>query len=144
MTKRALLAVVGVFAFCALPVCGDGAPEKPGEHGLRLEAPTIVAPSGKRVERDDEPGREKRAQINAREIWFASRHSLRPADGVDPEVHLPLHGVYVAQFRGPILKEWREALEAAGARILDYVQNYAYIIEVPEASSDDVAALAQG
>jgi hypothetical protein len=143
MTKRALLAVAGVFAFCALPVCGDDSPEKPGGHGLRLATPTVGAPSGERAERDDGPAREKRAQINAEEIWFASRHSLRPADGIDPEVRLPLRGVYVAQFRGPILKEWREALEAAGARILDYVQNYAYVIEVPEASSSGVAALAK-
>ncbi|UCF81771.1 MAG: S8 family serine peptidase [Acidobacteriota bacterium] len=143
MTKRALLAAGGIFAVCALPVCGGDVPEKPGEYGLRLAAPTIVAPSGKRVERDDGPGREKRAQVNAEEIWFANRYSLRPADGVDPEARLPLRGVYVAQFRGPILKEWREALEASGARVLDYVQNYAYIIEVPEASSSDVAALAQ-
>jgi subtilisin family serine protease len=144
MTTRALLAVVGVFALCALPLSGDDAPENADEHGLRLEPPTIVAPSGRRVERDDEPAREKRAQIDPEEIWFASRHSLRPDEGIDSEVRLPLRGVYVVQFRGPILKEWREALEAAGARILDYVQNYAYIIEVPEASSNDVVALAQG
>jgi len=34
----------------------------------------------------------------------------------------------IVQFRGPILPEWREALEATGAEILDYIPDYAYLV----------------
>lgn len=54
----------------------------------------------------------------------------------------PLLSPYLlVQFRGPIRPEWREALEAAGARILDYLPDYAYVIRAPPGLADLLAAL---
>lgn len=44
---------------------------------------------------------------------------------------------YLVQFEGPILHSWQLALEAAGAKILDYIPDYAYKVNV------ECAALAE-
>ena len=40
---------------------------------------------------------------------------------------------YLVQFREPIQVSWRDHLEATGARILDYIPDYAYKVEVDDA-----------
>lgn len=38
---------------------------------------------------------------------------------------------FLIQFDGPIRPEWRQALEADGAEVLDYVPDYAYLVRAP-------------
>lgn len=47
----------------------------------------------------------------------------------------------LVQFEGPILPEWREALEATGAVILDYVPDFAYRIQRHNAPLETLRAL---
>ena len=37
----------------------------------------------------------------------------------------------IVQFRGPIRPEWQDALRAAGARVIDYLPDYAYVVRLP-------------
>ena len=55
----------------------------------------------------------------------------------------PTRGVhpYIVQFRGPIRAEWRAAILAAGARIVDYVPDYAYVVLSDAAASDKLRVL---
>ncbi len=46
--------------------------------------------------------------------------------------------LYLVQFDGPILAEWRAALEGAGAEIRDYIPDFAYKVAIAD---EDVAAL---
>ncbi len=46
--------------------------------------------------------------------------------------------LYLVQFDGPILAEWRAALEASGAEIRDYIPDFCYEVAVAD---EDVAAL---
>lgn len=40
---------------------------------------------------------------------------------------------YVIQFEGPIRMEWRGQLEAAGAEVMEYIPDYAYVVRAPGA-----------
>lgn len=50
-------------------------------------------------------------------------------------------GYHLVQFTGPIRKEWRAALEAAGAEILDYVPDFAYLVRMDAGASRSLQAL---
>src|SRR3989441_9446688 len=45
-----------------------------------------------------------------------------------PGVPASSPGLYVVQFSGPIRSEWRRALEAAGAAVLEYLPDFAYLV----------------
>ena len=47
----------------------------------------------------------------------------------------------LVQFQGPVQPEWRFGLEALGARIVDYVPHYAYLISLPPSASIALSAL---
>ncbi len=51
------------------------------------------------------------------------------------------HGYYVVQFSGPILAEWRAALEASGVEILAYLPDFAYKVRMNPAQADQAGAL---
>ena len=51
------------------------------------------------------------------------------------------HGYYVVQFSGPILEEWRAALEASGAEILVYLTDFGYKVRLNPAQASQAAAL---
>ena len=48
---------------------------------------------------------------------------------------------YLVQFDGPILPEWRAALESAGAEIRDYIPDFAYEVAVTDEDVDTLGAL---
>jgi uncharacterized repeat protein (TIGR01451 family) len=50
-------------------------------------------------------------------------------------------GYYLIQFRGPILPQWKSALQATGATVFDYVPQFAYIVKMNDAAAARVAAL---
>lgn len=50
-------------------------------------------------------------------------------------------GLYLVQFQGPVRREWRQALEAAGAAIIDYVPDFAYLVRAAPAAAARFAAL---
>ena len=50
---------------------------------------------------------------------------------------------YLVQFLGPIEPAWREAIEAAGGRILDHMPDYAYLVLISEETRVKVAGLSQ-
>lgn len=76
-----------------------------------------------------------------------------PAQGQQPGIAEPLRAtegapsaiegerVLLVQFQGPVLEEWRAALEAAGATILDYIPDYAYKVSVDAAAARNLAQL---
>ncbi len=47
-------------------------------------------------------------------------------------------GYYLVQFKGPILPEWKVALQKQGAVVLDYVPQFAYIVRMNSAISAQV------
>jgi hypothetical protein len=48
---------------------------------------------------------------------------------------------YIVQFDGPILSEWRQALVGAGATVMDYVPDFAFIVRLPEDDQEVVSVL---
>ncbi len=52
--------------------------------------------------------------------------------------------LHLVQFAGPILPEWRAALTATGARIVNYIPNNAYLVYGDAAAIAKVQALAAG
>jgi subtilisin family serine protease len=50
-------------------------------------------------------------------------------------------GLYLVQFQGPIRREWRQALEATGAVILDYLPDFAYLVRAQPPAVARFAAL---
>jgi subtilisin family serine protease len=49
--------------------------------------------------------------------------------------------LYVVQFAGPIRHEWRQALEATGAAVLEYLPDFAFLVRAAPASVARFAAL---
>ena len=39
-------------------------------------------------------------------------------------------GYYIVQFKGPVLKQWKEAIAATGATILDYIPQFAFLVRM--------------
>lgn len=50
-------------------------------------------------------------------------------------------GYYLVQFRGPILPDWKEALEKQGVIIFDYIPQFAYIVRMNSAMAARVQSL---
>uniref|UniRef100_A0A7C4CF21 Peptidase S8/S53 domain-containing protein n=1 Tax=candidate division WOR-3 bacterium TaxID=2052148 RepID=A0A7C4CF21_UNCW3 len=48
------------------------------------------------------------------------------------------HGYYIVQFEGPVRPEWKKAAERAGAELMWYLPDYAFIARIP---NDRVAAV---
>lgn len=53
----------------------------------------------------------------------------------------PGEGLYLVQFTGPILAEWRASVEATGATILDYIPDYAYKVRADRAQRERLAKI---
>jgi serine protease AprX len=50
-------------------------------------------------------------------------------------------GYYLVQFNGPVQREWKAALEAAGAQILDYIPDFAFKVRMNPAQAARAAEL---
>jgi hypothetical protein len=50
-------------------------------------------------------------------------------------------GYYLVQVHGPILSEWKEALQEQGATLLDYIPQFAYIVRMNSATAAHVQSL---
>src|SRR5438045_2032218 len=50
-------------------------------------------------------------------------------------------GLYLVQFQGPIRAEWRHALEATGAAVIDYTPDFAYLVQASGATAARFDAL---
>lgn len=50
-------------------------------------------------------------------------------------------GYYILQFSGPILDEWKTGATAAGAELLDYLPDFAFIIRAQKSSESQLRAL---
>ncbi len=50
------------------------------------------------------------------------------------------HGYYIVQFPGPVRQEWKSAVEAAGAELLWYLPNYAFIARIRNDRAAQLAA----
>ncbi|HEC34122.1 MAG TPA: DUF11 domain-containing protein [Chloroflexi bacterium] len=50
-------------------------------------------------------------------------------------------GYYLVQFHGPILPEWKEALQQKGAVVHDYVPQFAYVVRMDDAAAASIRAL---
>jgi hypothetical protein len=48
---------------------------------------------------------------------------------------------HIVHFKGPIYQQYKEQLEAAGARVCSYLPNYAFIVRMDDAAGARVAAL---
>ncbi|MBM3323372.1 hypothetical protein FJY69_07845, partial [candidate division WOR-3 bacterium] len=82
--------------------------------------------------------------------------SLSQGYAFDPLVELPElppnlavegydgeHGYYVVQFPGPVRSEWKAAAERAGAELLWYLPNYAFIARIANDRAAAVSALSE-
>lgn len=50
-------------------------------------------------------------------------------------------GIYLLQFEGPVLDEWKEAVEQAGARLYGYIPDYAFIMRADPGTLEKVGDL---
>jgi hypothetical protein len=50
-------------------------------------------------------------------------------------------GYYLLQFQGPIQPAWKEAIVAAGAQILDYIPDFAFVVKMDDATKATVEAM---
>jgi len=82
--------------------------------------------------------------------------SLSQGYAFDPLVELPElppnlavegydgeHGYYIVQFPGPVRSEWKAAAERAGAELLWYLPNYAFIARIANDRAAAVSALSE-
>jgi len=132
----ALLAFAGVMMFYSMrrpPVRADAATTgQSNPAAVTLEANTIRLRRGlidTRVRRDLDTSAEDRRNQNGE---FAA--TSRAASG---ELRL-------VQFAGPIKRQWLDDLEAAGAEVVSYVPNYAYLIRLTPVALRRVAMLDAG
>jgi len=66
--------------------------------------------------------------------------SLAPALRLDGYT-LDVPGYYLLQFQGPVRPEWKEAVTQAGARLYDYIPDFAFIARLDAAAHTQVRAL---
>ena len=45
-------------------------------------------------------------------------------------------GYYIVQFKGPVLEKWKKALISAGARLLEYIPQFAFIVKMDDQSRE--------
>ena len=50
-------------------------------------------------------------------------------------------GYYIVQFKGPVLKQWKEAIAATGATILDYIPQFAFLVRMNHQTHKAVQAI---
>ncbi len=70
--------------------------------------------------------------VQAPALPAALSRATYPGDGT---------GYYLVQFRGPILPEWKAALQQAGVTVFDYVPQFAYIVKMNNATAARISAL---
>jgi hypothetical protein len=51
-------------------------------------------------------------------------------------------GYYILQFKGPVKQDWKDGIIEAGAKILDYVPNFAFIVKMGEETKLRVEGMA--
>ena len=81
-------------------------------------------------------------------VSFVQGYSFDPLDR-EPDIPVYLRAAeqdgggeyHIVQFRGPVLEEWKAAAEDAGAELLAYVHQYAFIARLPEGAAEAVEAL---
>ena len=39
---------------------------------------------------------------------------------------------YIVQFRGPVMPAWKQDLEDLGAKVFQYIEDYAYVVEMED------------
>lgn len=80
-------------------------------------------------------------------LVYLARFAFDPLAG-EPGAPAPLAGLdgpapanpyYLLQFEGPVLEEWKQAVEAAGIRLLSYVPDFAFVVRLPAGVSPDEA-----
>ena len=50
-------------------------------------------------------------------------------------------GYYIVQFKGPVLKQWKEAMAAKGVTILDYIPQFAFLVRMDHQTRKAVQAI---
>src|SRR5262245_38893628 len=92
---------------------------------------------------------EPKALGNARTISFSNGIQFDTRTGgpaLAPELTISGYaptrpGYHVVQFDGPVRSEWRDALERAGAQIIGYVPNYAFLVKLDNTRVASVRSL---
>jgi subtilisin family serine protease len=73
-----------------------------------------------------------------------------PALGEEPDIPASLRisevawgesGYYIVQFQGPILPRWKNDVEALGGVLLDYIPDFAFVVQMNQAAAESVAQL---
>lgn len=128
MRYRSAASLVTLFVLATVTAFAAQPDLWPREEGGFLFAPT------------DPEGESKRTAIDPTEILFRGGYAKHPAPGLDPELRGVPQGPLVVQFPAAIRREWRFALEQQGVLIRDYVQNNAFVVEVPETGGEALLA----
>ena len=50
-------------------------------------------------------------------------------------------GYYILQFRGPVLKQWKDAVAATGAVIFDYIPQFAFLVRMDHQTRKAIQAI---
>ncbi|MCG2825466.1 MAG: hypothetical protein L6265_02595, partial [Thermoplasmatales archaeon] len=83
------------------------------------------------------PGLDMRVMVNG-----YSFDPLKEEPNILPEMKLSSpNGYFIVQMNGPILQEWREEIEEAGAFIHSYIPNFAYLVFMGNAERAKVESL---
>lgn len=69
---------------------------------------------------------------------------LREEPSLPPELTLSSYPgnetYYILQFDGPVLEEWKSALEATGVQLLGYIPDYAFVVKMTTQQKETAAA----
>ncbi len=144
-------ALLAALATVSLALIGSS----PAAHASsRARVPDPAAPTSVRSDRfpisHGAPGRFEPAAAPGQAGVLAFANGLRVTDGavpatVDPGLTVTTYGdgpsYHLVQFAGPIRAEWRARLEGAGAKIVSYVPNYAYLVRADDATMTRVRGL---
>jgi hypothetical protein len=112
------------------------APEAP-----RLGVPEIGDGGGAVQDEPDALALAKEEALDLTRIRFRNGHAVPAEPGLAPDLALPLDGILVLQFPGPVRKEWWDAVAAAGVVVHDHVGVTAVVTTVPESASEEVVRL---
>jgi len=83
--------------------------------------------------------REDLHYIGIRGFPFDTRGDPRIPDELKiSEYPRGVDGYYIVQFRGPVREEWKDSLVRAGAEILDYVPNNAFLVRMDSSLSSSL------
>jgi serine protease AprX len=64
-----------------------------------------------------------------------------PADLSYTSAEATAAGVYIVQFTGPVMPEWKQAVGSAGGELGDYLPDYAFLVRLDEAAKSRLQAL---